>query len=491
MFEPITRRIRGGRRPLPRHTSALLHTSALALFAACSLLGCGHDKSRKGTQISDGFGGSGATSSSDGNTSGGGDSSSSAETTGPPVEAVGGSGGSGGAGGEGGEGPYFEGADIERVSVSSDGEEGNSSSQLADVSDDGRFVVFLSWATNLVSTVTTDYPIQVYLRDVEAKTTTLLSEPDRNAYLPSISGDGRFVAFIPGGVSLRDLQNETTTTLPIPAPDGEFVSLSYDARYVAFSSQTRLVDEDDDNVDDIFVYDREMDETTIASISSDGEVGSIHSRVPTLSPDGRYVAFESLAPNLVDDDTNDSRDIFVHDRDTGTTTLVSRNSDGTPGDDDSYNASISADGRYVVFQSNAENLVDDDTNGNQDVFVHDLEANTTTRVSVSSDGREGNSTSELFRRALSNDGRYAVFSSMATSLVHNDFGGPRDVFLRDLERGSTTLLHVNANGVQGAGLAEDAVISGSGNVVVFMSDSPNLVKDDENGALDIFLLRLR
>src|SRR5690606_11863360 len=142
----------------------------------------------------------------------------------------------------------------------------------------------------------------------------------------------------------------------------------------------------------------------------DGTQADRNSLVPSISADGRFVAFQSVATNLVPGDTNGNNDVFVHDRQTGVTQRVSVASDGAQGNGISTTASISADGRFVAFQSAASNLVPGDTNGATDVFVHDRQTGVTERVSVASDGAQGNAnTSEA---SLSADGRYVAFQSV-------------------------------------------------------------------------------
>ncbi len=148
----------------------------------------------------------------------------------------------------------------------------------------------------------------------------------------------------------------------------------------------------------------------------------------SVSADGRYVAFESAARNLVAHDTNGAADVFVRDRWQGTIRRVSKSSAGDQGDRVSYAASISADGRYVAFHSGARNLVADDTNGSLDVFVRDRRQGTTRRVSKSSAGDQGNDHS--FGPSISAGGRYVAFWSHASDLVSSDTNGAPDVFVR-------------------------------------------------------------
>ncbi|MPV87013.1 TolB family protein [Ostreibacterium oceani] len=162
------------------------------------------------------------------------------------------------------------------------------------------------------------------------------------------------------------------------------------------------------------------------AVDSNGIAGNNGSYAPSISADGRYVAFHSGATNLVAGDTNGNLDIFVHDTQTGVTTRVSVDSSGVEGDDYSQIPSISADGRYVAFYSDATNLVTGDTNGAQDIFVHDTQTGVTTRFSVDSNDLESNNGS--YNPSISADGRYVAFDSFATNLVADDTNGRRDVF---------------------------------------------------------------
>ncbi|NLF49567.1 MAG: hypothetical protein GX577_00375, partial [Leptolinea sp.] len=177
-------------------------------------------------------------------------------------------------------------------------------------------------------------------------------------------------------------------------------------------------------------------DTTRVSVASDGTQGIGYSQYPSISADGRYVAFHSPAMNLVTGDMNGFTDVFVHDRTTGATTLLSVASDGTQGTGESMYPSISADGRYVAFHSDASSLVTGDTNSRHDIFVHDRITGITTRVSVASDGTQGNNYSSDL--SISADGRYVVFQSAASNLVSGDTNSADDVFVHDLTTGTTT-----------------------------------------------------
>jgi len=415
-------------------------------------------------------------------------------------------------GGDGGPSGFPGGVAIERVSVDSAGAQGNDASYpyAGALSSDGRYVAFRSAADNLVSGDTNTAP-DVFVRDRQTGATTRVSvasdgtQGNSESHGPAISSDGRYVAFysyatnLVGGdtnttydVFVHDRQTGTTTRVSV-ASDGtqgndysDVPAISGDGRYVAFrSTATNLVSGDTNTIHDVFVHDRQTGTTTRVSVASDGTQGNDYSDVPALSHDGRYVAFDSFATNLVSSDTNTANDVFVHDRQTGVTTRVSLASDGTQGNNDSYSPAISGDGRYVAFDSAATNLVSGDTNTANDVFVHDRQTGVTTRVSVASDGTQGNSDS--YRPAISSDGRYVAYSSDATNLVSGDTNAVSDVFVHDRQTGTTTRVSLTANNTQGNSHSYDSAISGDGRYVAFSSQANNLASGDTNAAPDVFV----
>jgi len=228
--------------------------------------------------------------------------------------------------------------------------------------------------------------------------------------------------------------------------------------------------------------------TTRVSVNSvDAEVDGSSER-PSISSDGRYIVFGSEATNLVAGDTNATNDIFLHDTQTGATTRVSVDSVGAEADGSSEEPSISSDGRYVVFNSEATNLVAGDTNAAQDIFVHDTQTGATTRVSVNSVGAEANDRSIVSH--ISSDGRYVVFNSEATNLVAGDTNAARDIFVHDTQTGATTRVSVNSVGAEANDRSERPSISSDGRYVVFSSEATNLVAGDTNGVDDIFIATL-
>jgi hypothetical protein len=344
-----------------------------------------------------------------------------------------------------------------RESVSSSGIQGNGVSDFASISSDGRFVAFESNANNLVSD-DVNATEQIYLHDRQSGETSLISvSPDghpgnsTSAY-PAISSDGKFIVFISRATNLingdtngvndtfvRDIQNNITIRISV-APDGTqgnnnsfgSVSISSDGRYVAFcSSATNLVNGDSNSHTDIFIHDMQTGETKITSVATDGTQGNadVTQFDFAISASGRFVTFSSVASNLVSGDTNGKSDVFVRDTQTNTTTRVSVSSSGEEGNNISISSDISNNGRYVAFYSLASNLVSGDTNGIEDVFVRDTKNESTVQISVDSNGVEGNH--ESYSPSISDDGRYVAFESSASNLVIGDTNNKADIFVHE------------------------------------------------------------
>jgi Tol biopolymer transport system component len=348
-----------------------------------------------------------------------------------------------------------------RVSVDSFGVEGNGDSGLnafgaVKISADGRVVAFVSLATNLVSGDTNGF-IDVFVHDWTQGVTERVNvgptgeQANDLSGMPALSSDGRFVAY--------------------------------------YSYATNLVPGDTNGEADVFVRDRLLSTTECVSVSPTGVVGNLLSHSPSISGDGRYVAFGSAASNLIVGDSGGYFDVFVRDRLTGTTERVSVGTGGVPGIGHSVRTALSADGRFVAFTSNAHNLVAGDTNNDEDVFVHDRLTGTTERVNLGPGGVEavGGDCCMYVPLGISGDGRYVVFESPATNLVAADGNGRVDVFLRDRQTGVTERMSISDGGVEGEWGGNQASISSDGRFVAFGSASSNLVPGDTNGTLDIFV----
>jgi hypothetical protein len=319
------------------------------------------------------------------------------------------------------------------------------------ISADGRFVAFLSYSTNLVAGQKGKRG-QLYVRDRATGTTDFVSVDDSGT-----QGNA----------------------------DSQFGTISADGQFVAFqSTSTNLVAGDTNQHMDVFVRDRAAGSTERISVGASGTQGDDDSSHPLLSADGTTVAFGSLATNLVANDTNGRYDAFVCDLATNTLERISVDPSGVEGDSDSIPSSISADGRYVAFWSLATNLVPGDTNGASDCFVRDRATGITERVSVDSSG--GESDDDSFGPFLSADGRFVAFVSCATNLVPNDANGTWDVFVHDRTTGSTTRVNLGVAGAEADDWSDLPTISADGSVVSFVSAATNLVTGDSNGWSDAF-----
>jgi len=250
-------------------------------------------------------------------------------------------------------------------------------------------------------------------------------------------------------------------------------SLSSDGRYVAFTSALALVLDDTNGVSDVYVYDRGTRTVSRVSESSTGGQADGASRSAQISLDGRYIAFESIASNLVAGDTNATSDVFRHDRVTGETVRVSVSSSQSQGSGASVTPRISDDGNTLAFASIAFDLVDGDANGASDIFVRDMTAGTTTRVSVSAIGGDADLLST--EPALSGNGRFVAFTSAATNLVTGDGNALADVFVRDLVARTTTRVSVSSNTVEANKASSGASLSRDGRFVSFLTNATNLV----------------
>ena len=274
--------------------------------------------------------------------------------------------------------------------------------------------------------------------------------------------------------------------------DSQRPTLSSDGRWVAFwSAANNLADSDTNQETDCFLHDRQTHDTIRVDVGPEDVQANGECARPVVSGDGKLVAFESAATNLEkpsvlgkSTDTNKARDVFLRDLEAGTTTRISVTTDGKQGAGESVRAALSADGRYVAFQSDAP-LQSDDANKKTDVYLHDRDTSETSRVSIGPGGVEGNGGS--FSPTMSADGRLISYWSNASDLVSNDTNKAGDVFVFDRSDGSTVRLSVGPEDVQGDGMSSDPSMSPDGRYVAFWSGAANLVPDDSNGKRDIFL----
>jgi Tol biopolymer transport system component len=407
---------------------------------------------------------------------------------------------------------------IIRISVAQDGTEGNGYSWSPSISADGRYVVFESNADNLVEN-DTNYVNDIFLYEIgtgEIERVSISSQGTQSngdSLAPAISADGRYIAFISTATNLViSDSNKTADTFAHDRLMGETIrvsvasdgtqgdgssfmdspSLSADGHYVSFGSYaTNLVPEGDVNGaanPDIYVHDLQTYQTRRVSVTSDGIQGNDWSWKPSISYDGRFVAFGSRSSNLVENDVNASVDIFVHDLITGQTELISIGSLGQQGNADSQYPSISADGRYVAFASSASNLVAGDTNAKIDIYVHDRQAMHTIQITTAFDQTQSNDVS--LHSAISGNGRFVFFDSIASNLVRNDTNNEMDLFLYDRLMGNILRGSTAFDGAEGNQNSRFPSISANGCMMTFASNANNLVSGDNNNNQDIFVRTL-
>jgi Tol biopolymer transport system component len=347
--------------------------------------------------------------------------------------------------------PFAEAATTVRVSVATDGSPGNDVSRSPSLDASGTLVAFSSGSSNLVPG-DTNFTSDIFVHDFLTGTTERVS----------VASDGT--------------QANARSREP---------TISACGRFVAFSSEaSNLVQGDSLSVAHVFAHDRVLGTTDRISVGSDGTAANSHSGNAAISGDGRFVAFDSVATNLVPSPLSWVGHVYVHDRDTGVTERVSVASDGTEGDRRSRNPTISTDGRFVAFTSDARNLVDDDANGRPDVFVHDRLSGVTERVTVLSGGAEA--ALGGVGGGISGDGRYVAFQSRSPDLALQT-AAFQQVFVHDRETGTTAIVSETPNLTPATGDSYTAAISVDGRFIAFASEADDLVSSDTNQESDIFL----
>lgn len=367
-------------------------------------------------------------------------------------------------------------ATIERVSVGINGAQSNGRSEIPTTNADGCVVGFKSAASNLIANDGNDH-IDVFVRDRKAGVTERVpplpatgSDPNDGSFPPALDGDGGIVAF----------GSAATNLVLLP---GDF-----------------------NHSPDLFAYNRALGVTEVLTLVLDqnGEGrggGGVKDLACTISPDGNLVVFTSSADDLVSNDANETNDVFVVGRNTGVIELISVATVGASqeraADGPSAGGVVSDDGCIVAFYSDATLLTAGDTNGFRDVFVRDRCARTTERVSVSSTGEQANGPSQASGGlvTISADGRYVAFASDATNLVPGDNNGVTDVFIRDRAAGTTVRVEPPEGCTTGggaalepAGFSDAPSFSADGRFLAFVSAASNFLIGDTNGVADIYVL---
>ena len=372
--------------------------------------------------------------------------------------------------------PFAAGAEVDRFELLSGDEAYNPT-----ISDDGRLVAF-------------DSGNEVYVRDRVLGETVHASVPDVGAVEESwsggarISGDGGHVVFIssvnldtgvgflPGGVWVRDLASGRNELVSVPVlgryPDAWEAAISRDGRFVVFVSPEPFVANDVNGNRDVYLRDRLLGRTEVVSLDMAGKPAGYSEGSVSISDDGRYVAFTSYSHDLVDQPTANGG-VYVRDRLRGTTELVSINWKGQAVG--AYGGTISGNGRYVAFLSRFWNMVRGDTNRATDVFVRDRVAHTTKRVSVTSTGLQANGGS--WSTSLSRDGRFVAFISNASNLVPLSHADREGIFVHDRANARTYFITSRAPAGNINAAEIDVTANGGAVTVAFPTDKALVVED--------------
>jgi Tol biopolymer transport system component len=403
----------------------------------------------------------------------------------------------------------------ERLSIATDGTEGDGASYEAAASASGKLVVFGSFASNLVAG-DGNGASDIFLRDRRAETTTLLSadsggnEGNGHSNDPCISASGRWVLFQSNASDLAaGDENSVYDVFLLDRKTGEMrilsqaedgtpgnghsyvygASLSANGRYATFySDATNLVPGDLNNRVDVFFVDVKTGRISLVSGAQDGTFGDGDSLDPSLSPNGRYVAFHSNSTDLVPGVDNGQYQIYEWDRKTGALHHASPSFLGGPGNDDSYDPVVSSNGASVAFYSDATDLSDGaDTNSRPDVFLYDFRTGTMTRLSDTTEGNQG--TGYSYECSISQSGRLVVFYT-DSGLLAEDVNGNYDAYAYDVKIGILRMISKNEDGAVGDGdsYVFSTCLTPSGRWMVYSTAASNLVPNDANGEYDVFLV---
>ena len=399
---------------------------------------------------------------------------------------------------------------ITKLSNSTGGADANAASVNPSISDDGRYVVFESTASNLVAN-DNNLSSDIFLVDTANGAIERISQTasglDANGASnnPAISGNGQYIVFESFASNL--VANDSNRVIDIfmydrvagamerISVDSAGVqgnshsfspSVSADGQVVAFySMSTNLATGDGNRAIDVFVRDRSAGVTDIVSVDSGGNPANMASWQPVVSANGQYVAFSSNATNLVSGDINNAQDVFLYDRMDGSITMISRTADGTPANGLSGYPAISANGEYVVFESDATDLAVNDTNGLTDIFAADIQLSTVTRISTTVEGLDSNAPS--YQPRISRDGRFITYYSYASNIVAPDLNDVEDVFIYDQVTGIKEILTRTMNGDQSNASSFTAALSADGRYVATSTLASNLDPMDTNDLDDVYL----
>lgn len=395
---------------------------------------------------------------------------------------------------------------ITLLTTGPDGGSADGPSRMPALSGDGSIAAFQTEAADLGASRQ-----DVVVRDVATGQTRLVSRgiggvvANGSSGSVALSADGRFVAFVSDASNLvpgddngahdvfvwdRDSEElsvvSVTATGAVGAGDSYAPAISADGRYVAFvSTASNLVSGDTGGHADVFVRDRVAGSTVRVSGAKGGGSADGDSGAPAISADGAYVAFSSSASNLVDGDTNRQPDVFRVSRTGSGMVRVSVSSTGEQATLGSFAPSLDATGRRVAFESLAANLVAGDTNGSRDVFVRDMTTAVTRRISITASGVQADAESREAR--ICGDGSKVAFCSVAKNLVPSDGNGTSDVFVWEWATGYITRISNARTGGAAGGSSAAPAFCGSGASMAFHSEADDIAAGDDNGVADVFI----
>ncbi|MBX7137144.1 MAG: calcium-binding protein [Oligoflexia bacterium] len=409
--------------------------------------------------------------------------------------------------------------EIRKVSIKSNGTASNQAATGTAISGDGTYTAFVTSSNLIAgSSSDSNDASDVFLHSISGSTVTITlishkagsssSTGDGASDQPSISSDGRYTVFSSSASDLvsgddgghsdiflfdknsGDIIRVSEASGGVDADgDSSQPKISADGLYITFvSSATNLVAGDSNDVADVFLYATGSGTITRLSVSTAGVEGDGESSAPTISSDGHYVAFASSAANLVSADTNAKTDIFLRNTIGNTTVRVSVDSSDANSDGDSFSPAISDSGNLIAFSSDATDLVSGDTNGVRDVFVRNISGASTDRISVSSSETQASASSD--GATISGDGRYVAFISLDEDLVTGDDNQAADAFVRDRTSTETTRISVKSGSGQVNGATTIAALSNDATHAALVSAATNLVSADSNQVADAFRINL-
>ena len=402
--------------------------------------------------------------------------------------------------------------DVRLISIGLSGDSANASSEAPTISSRGDIVAFVSNASDLVENDNDDNLSDIFIHEIKSGSMRLISTTnngsesiydhgviyERGGYV-NLSSDGSYLVFQSYAQDLieadsnqlkiflyrieqEDLQllYENVDTYSI------WPMISENGKFVVFASPSHQQFAEDAPINQIILLDSELESIRLITQAGDGEPANGWSGYspPVITDDGRFVAFDSIAMNLSTIDSEDTIDIFLYDGKNETIQLISQNNDGMPANGDSKSPAISADGRYIVFTSTADNLVEGVHNQESNVFLRDTVNEETIMISKGLSGQPANGAS--YNPDISNDGNLIVFQSEASNLVSHDPNNAQDIFIFDVESNTMLLVSRTIDGKPANNQSVSPAISGDGTTVVYQSLASNVVSYDTNETWDIF-----